>query len=190
MDANQLGRRNLTPDQRKIIIGRRYNREKLKGFKGNQYTTLVDDKLSTTKTADKLADENNISDRTVIRYAKEAETFDKIKTEQPELAQKVWSGETTLKELIGERKKQNYDKKKNEFDEPIKINDCKSILINGDCIDVLKTTEQINADLFLSDPPYAMDFKSGWNDWAKIAGDKRSETINLLNESFKEVKRH
>jgi len=67
MDANQLGRRNLTPDQRKIIIGRRYNREKLKGFKGNQYTTLVDDKLSTTKTADKLADENNISDRTVIR---------------------------------------------------------------------------------------------------------------------------
>src|SRR6056297_1957130 len=30
MDKNQLGRRNLTPDQRRVIIGRRYNREKNK----------------------------------------------------------------------------------------------------------------------------------------------------------------
>ena len=43
-DANQLGRRNLTPDQRSIIRGRRYNRTKKAndGSRGNQHTVAVE----------------------------------------------------------------------------------------------------------------------------------------------------
>ncbi len=37
IDANQLGRRNLTPDQRDLLLGRRYNRAKRKdGGHGDQ----------------------------------------------------------------------------------------------------------------------------------------------------------
>ena len=48
MDANQLGRRNLTEDQWQISIGRRYNREK-KGIteRGNQYTKSATDQNDT-----------------------------------------------------------------------------------------------------------------------------------------------
>ena len=56
MDKNQLGRRNLTPDQRHVIIGRRYNREKLKNTeKGNQYTKTALDQNDTKHTADRIA---------------------------------------------------------------------------------------------------------------------------------------
>lgn len=46
---NQLGRRNLTSRQKKLLIGQRYEADKMArgaedGFRGNQYTALVKDK--------------------------------------------------------------------------------------------------------------------------------------------------
>ena len=35
---NQLGRRNLTPEQKKFLIGKQYDAEKHDGFHGNQHT--------------------------------------------------------------------------------------------------------------------------------------------------------
>lgn len=53
MDANQLGRRNLTPDAFKLLLGRRYNRMKRQdGGHGNQRSG---DQIDTPKTADRLA---------------------------------------------------------------------------------------------------------------------------------------
>src|SRR3990167_6975797 len=61
MDANQLGRRNLTTDQRSIIRGRRYNRTKktkaeagaIGGSKSQSDTCLPD-------TASKLAEQHGV----------------------------------------------------------------------------------------------------------------------------------
>jgi len=83
MDSNQIGRRNLNRDQFEISIGRRYNREKKLGFKGNQYTGGC--KIYThQKTAEKLAKENKVSPRTVNNYAKKAEEFDLMEKENME----------------------------------------------------------------------------------------------------------
>jgi N6-adenosine-specific RNA methylase IME4 len=106
MDANQLGRRNLTHDQRKILIGRRYNRDKnTDRFKGNQYTSGGGKNYHNQKTPERLAKENNISEKTVRNCGKDAEKFDEIKEKQPELADKIWSGEISLSEIKKEEKK-------------------------------------------------------------------------------------
>lgn len=111
MDKNQLGRRNLTPDQRQIIIGRRYNREKKTPEtqnRGNRFTVKVEggQTVPPLKTADAIAREAGVSDRTVKRYAKSAEFYSELEKSEPELATKIWSGETTLKEVMATKKKQ------------------------------------------------------------------------------------
>ena len=79
---NQLGRRNLTPAQRKYLIGKQYEAEKAAhgakdGFRGNQYQGLVscqiDNLPNKEKTCERIANENGISSRSVCR----AEAFSK-----------------------------------------------------------------------------------------------------------------
>jgi DNA modification methylase len=187
MDANQLGRRNLTPDQRKILIGRRYNREKnTDRFKGNQYTSGGDQSDHNQKTSERLAKENNTSAPSVRRYGKDAEKFDQIKEKHPELADKIWCGEMTLSDIKKEEKKANFEQKKAEFEKPIEIINTNQIIIHGDSVQVLPTLDKASFDLLLSDPPYGMDFKSGWSDKEKIANDKIEDTIQLFENVLKE----
>ncbi len=69
IDANQLGRRNLTPDAFKLLLGRRYNRAKkaqTDGGKGTAKQTVdqIDPRLST---AQSLAQTHGVSEATVKR---------------------------------------------------------------------------------------------------------------------------
>ena len=79
---NQLGRRNLTPEQKRYLIGKQYEAEKAShgakdGFRGNQYQGLVscqiDNLPNKEKTCERIANENGISSRSVCR----AEAFSK-----------------------------------------------------------------------------------------------------------------
>lgn len=79
---NQLGRRNLTPGQRKYLIGKQYEAEKARhgasdGFRGNQYQELVSSQFGNLpnkeKTCERIAGENGISKNSVLR----AEAFSK-----------------------------------------------------------------------------------------------------------------
>lgn len=77
MDAHQLGRRNLSPDARKLLLGRRYNR-----LKGSAADNLLqngpkgqNDRSGET-TADRLAKEHGVSEATVRRAGKFAEEVD------------------------------------------------------------------------------------------------------------------
>jgi phage N-6-adenine-methyltransferase len=91
IDANQLGRRNLTPDSFRLLLGRRYNRMKKKhgaekGGRGNQHAALVKGQngpLPTTAT--KLAKEHAVSENTVKRAGKFAEEVEQT----PELQQAI-----------------------------------------------------------------------------------------------------
>jgi hypothetical protein len=115
IDLNQLGRRNLTDDQRKIIIGRRYNREKGKqgGDRGNQYTNLPKGQADTLpNTAEKLAKENHISPATVKRDGVVAKEFEKLETENPDLAKDVKTGKKTLKQIKAEKELKALEKER------------------------------------------------------------------------------
>lgn len=64
MDCHQLGRRNLTPDARKLLLGRRYNR--LKGDVGVRGPQKLDQN-DPSSTAAKIANEHGVSEATVKR---------------------------------------------------------------------------------------------------------------------------
>ena len=92
IDANQLGRRNLSPDQRALILGRRYNRQKRRqgGTGANQY--MQTDQTDTSATADKLAAEHGVSAPTVKRAGAFADAVEKVKTIDPDIERKVTQG--------------------------------------------------------------------------------------------------
>ena len=90
MDANQLGRRNLSPDAFKWILGRRYNRTK-KAHGGDRKSKDQIDPLK-ENTAAKLAKEHAVSEATVKRAAKFAEEVEKV----PEIKQAVEQGKPVL----------------------------------------------------------------------------------------------
>lgn len=84
---NQLGRRNLTFQQKKYLIGKQYESEKAAhgGERGNQYTSLASSQLGNlpnpTKTCERIAAENGISKNSVLRaesFAKAVDIADEI----------------------------------------------------------------------------------------------------------------
>lgn len=97
-DANQLGRRNLTPDQRSIIRGRRYNRTKLKS---GTRTDLVA-KCDKVNTAKALAGEHGVNRATIIRDGKRADAIERLAVTAPEQAKAVLDGKKRFNEVIQE----------------------------------------------------------------------------------------
>lgn len=60
----------------------------------------------------------------------------------------------------------------------------------GDCVAGMNAYKLEKCALLLSDPPYGMDFVSGWNSYDKIAGDKLVHTGSLLDAAFEQAKQH
>lgn len=106
--ANQLGRRSITDETRKFLIGMQYESEKIvhakKNMDGiNQYSA-ADLKGKTGKqvqmtaptghmTAQKIAEENHISPGTVQKYAVYTRALEQIGSKSPTLVPKILSGE-------------------------------------------------------------------------------------------------
>lgn len=125
---NQLGRRNLTPDQKKYLVGKQYEAEKrTESFHGNQYTTVksgggqFDHHQKQVKTRDRIAKENGMSASSVSRaetYAKAVDMADevdpgirfdllagKIKTNDKEIRELVDATPQERTALVGELRK-------------------------------------------------------------------------------------
>ena len=109
--ANQLGRRNITEETRKFLIGMQYESEKLahslKNARGkNQYCepegelscTISDSNEETGPspsghvTAQRIAQENQISGGTVLKYAIYTRALEAIGQKAPEIVPKILSG--------------------------------------------------------------------------------------------------
>lgn len=122
MDANQLGRRNLTPDAFKMLLGRRYNRMKqpLGGQLPHKGVPQIGGALST---AEKLAKEHAVSKNTVERAAKFYEEVQRT----PELKKAVEEGRPVLqvkrelKEKAREEKREENRAKIAAIQEPEKV---------------------------------------------------------------------
>ena len=102
---NQLGRRNLSPEQKRYLLGKQYEAEKkaAKIFRGNQYTlakksggTHDDNHHSGKKTCDRIAEENGVSKDTVIRASKYMKGVEIAEELIPGLKQSILSGQTKV----------------------------------------------------------------------------------------------
>ena len=104
MCNNQLGRRNLTPENRKYLVGKKYNAEKningaVDGFRGNQYKKVVVDQNGqlpqsekNLSTRERVAKETNTSFGYVQRADEFAKGVDAAEEVVPGIKKEILSG--------------------------------------------------------------------------------------------------
>lgn len=108
---NQLGRRNLTPEQKKYLIGKQFESEKASqgGNHGNQHTRLAKCQLGTlptqADTAERIAQENGIGRRSVFRaeaFSKAVDIADEVEPgiRDDLLAGEIKATEKEIRELV------------------------------------------------------------------------------------------
>ena len=108
---HQLGRRNLTPEQKKFLMGKQYDAEKqANGFHGNQHTRPVpsagaqnEHQQTAEKTCERIARENHISASAVRRAALFAAGVDLAEELCPGIRQRVLSGDLKAPDALFER---------------------------------------------------------------------------------------
>ena len=105
--ANQLGRRNISEETRKFLIGKQYEAEKQASVNRNpnglnQYSHGEDapptayphdEKSSRVHTAERIAKENHISKGTVEKYAIYARAMDALAEKDAEIVPRILSGQ-------------------------------------------------------------------------------------------------
>ena len=104
--SNQLGRRNITEETRKFLIGMQYESEKIVATKRNaqginQHSNvsrqadrdgIQNDAMSRHQTAQKIAEEHHISNGSVQKYAVYTRALEEIGKAAPALVPKILSG--------------------------------------------------------------------------------------------------
>lgn len=98
---NQLGRRNLTDEQKTYLIGKQYEAQKMTqgGDRGNQYAKVANTQsgdLPKQRTIDKIAAEHSIGANTVHRAEKFAKGVDAAERIAPGAKEKILAGVTKV----------------------------------------------------------------------------------------------
>ncbi len=107
--ANQLGRRNISLETRKYLIGKRYESEKIMGtpnaIGSNQYARKVDGPKmwdhplsdgAAIKTASRLGNEYHISHATVSKYGVYSQALDVLAKSEPDIVPRILSGQVKI----------------------------------------------------------------------------------------------
>ncbi len=94
VDQNQLARRNLTDEQRALVLGRIYEREKRQGARTDLTCGQNDHKLETgsAATARKVAAEFGVGEKTVCRAAEFAKALEAAREIHPAAAEAILAG--------------------------------------------------------------------------------------------------
>jgi hypothetical protein len=111
---NQLGRRNLTPEQKKFLVGKQYSIEHRKpgGNGNNQYTTATqeavqeelcqNDTIPPTATENsvrkQIAERNNVSESYVVRSEKFMRGVEIMEQMMPGMQEKILSGQFKVRD--------------------------------------------------------------------------------------------
>jgi site-specific DNA-methyltransferase (adenine-specific) len=99
IDRNQLGRRNLHPDQYALVIGRIYNRARRQGQRtdltsGNSY------QKSDGTTAERIAANHGLSEKTVRNAGDFAAAVDRVRTIAPTIEADVATGAAPARKAV------------------------------------------------------------------------------------------
>lgn len=108
--SNQLGRRNLTPEQKKYLVGKQYEAER--SMRGGDHCSEKAksqyDGLLSANAAERVAQKNNTNSTYVQRAFQYAKGLDKMETALPGTREKVLSGQMKIPhgnvEAIGKEK--------------------------------------------------------------------------------------
>ena len=116
---NQLGRRNLSPEQKRYLLGKQYEAEKkaAKIFRGNQYTLAKksggdhgDNHHSGKKTCERIAEENGVSKATVLRASKYMKGVEIAESLIPGMREKILNKQVKVSKADMHRlARANYD---------------------------------------------------------------------------------
>ena len=95
---NQLGRRNLTPEQKYYLMGKQYEAEKAahggdRKSSDAKSSSLKANLIDNSKTCDRIAEENGVSRASVLRASHYTRGIDIADNLSPGIKQKVFSGE-------------------------------------------------------------------------------------------------
>lgn len=95
--SNQLGRRNISEETKKYLIGKKYESEKVLGVhnaNGNNQHTYTDTPAipSQNKTAHEMGKQYSISHNTVYKYGIYSKALDTIQSKCPEIAARILAG--------------------------------------------------------------------------------------------------
>ena len=98
---NQLGRRNLTPEQKYYLMGKQYEAEKAahggdRKSSDAKSSSLKANLIDNSKTCDRIAEENGVSKDTVIRASKYMKGVEIAEELMPGLKQSILSGQTKV----------------------------------------------------------------------------------------------
>ncbi len=111
MIVNQLGRRNLTNEQRSYLRGLRYEREKAK-HGGERDIEASPQNGNLLRTHERLGTEYAVSKNTILRDAEFARGLEKIGAQNPTLKQEILSGKHKVKkadlQLLGREKRDDF----------------------------------------------------------------------------------
>jgi len=184
IDRNQLGRRNLHPDQYALLVGRRYNRaKKVQGGTGaNQYAKQTGNSYQSA-TAERIAADHGVSEKTVRNAGDFASAIDRVKAiaptieadvamgtaparkavvkaaelldRNPEAAAAILRGEKTLPDLLRDERRAKW-----QADVAAQVAVAPSgspIIVRNDASTWLASLAPASVDLLLTDPPYSTD---------------------------------
>ncbi|KKP38387.1 MAG: hypothetical protein UR30_C0019G0002 [Candidatus Peregrinibacteria bacterium GW2011_GWC2_33_13] len=121
--ANQLGRRNISEETRRYLIGKRYEMEKKIGAtnlsgKNQHYIKEVGAQIehqpqmqeSKEKTAERIGKEYNLTEGTIRRYGKYAKSIDILAKKEPELISEILTGKIKIsKDNVSKLAKQSSE---------------------------------------------------------------------------------
>ena len=95
---NQLGRRNLTPEQKYYLMGKQYEAAHGGDRKSSdaKSSSLKANLIDNSKTCDRIAEENGVSKDTVIRASKYMKGVEIAEELMPGLKQSILSGQTKV----------------------------------------------------------------------------------------------
>ena len=206
MINNQLGRRNLSKETMSYLRGLQYTREKKKSednLKQNSTRTPTGQNVHSITTAEKLATQHNVDEKTIRRdedYSKAVDTI--VKNTSPKAKQKILNENIISNKDIKKISKLEPEKQKEVMNKLMtgevksvkaceilevkelkeqqlkkEIKDTSPIVYNIDCN--LFIDKMPMCDLLLTDPPYSTDIEdieSFVNTWLYKALDKVKDT--------------
>ena len=203
---NQLARRNLTDEQRTLLLGRLYNQMKL--AQGRPSEDEKGDKLSPFSgnhaTSRYVASLYGVNERTVRNAAEFAEVVDALAEIEPEAAARVLAGElsdakTALPKVepellpkVAERIAQGNAQSVKEIVERIRREERQTTrpvlqgvyegldIRRGDFREVLADLPDHSVDIILTDPPYTQEYLPLWDDLGAFAARVLKPTGVLL----------